>query len=643
MPEMKYPTIQLYNTDRVSKVQCLGTQTNPTKIIMEFKDREAYDWAWNNWHNEVRATEGDYLVVTDAPGCWEGNGVAQERSFLKATTEERDNRTMSISCNVEPIPFSETVPEDAINDIEFGEFRPANTPQGFNVAEDAPDSDGGEETVNAASPLKDTSGDSDFDWSFDSRIGRMTEDSLAQSPLGQAGFTLDDFYGESDLQDLATENLAKRKIGDRIKKAVKKVRCETMILKLNLCSYSMQVGAAIKKAVEVVKEVVVKAAEAIVEAVKVIGDKLNDFFTFDKSFTTNQSFNTIASTNTDVTPFNGVKGIKMLSVGQEVEKNGVTVKGQAELFCVECGIEGNFVITGALRFSIGQGMEKAEITLKGNMDAGFSLGLTGSLEVSAELDRKVNTTGINNAIKNSLKPKPGKRELFDKRLVSLSLADFLIPGILDIGPIVSLDLGSNLGIAAEGKLLVGVIFSWPNIDAKIDLTDAGQNKADGFAPTVTPVFEADGEITITAGANLQFKMAFGVSILNGRFDLSAGVAVIPSVEITATIAAEADLNGVRLAESSKGCTGLGIGLTTAFDVDFVLFEGLPFEKRNNIKHLDGPGFDECIEYVSPLALLTVIVTKANNPQVSSANEVSLVVKQSLLHSHPHPQHSATPP
>lgn len=71
--------------------------------------------------------------------------------------------------------------------------------------------------------LKDPSGDSDFDEYLDSKIGKIDADALNNGTLAQFNITLEDFYGGSDLPDLATENLTKRKIGDRIKKAVKKV------------------------------------------------------------------------------------------------------------------------------------------------------------------------------------------------------------------------------------------------------------------------------------------------------------------------------------------------------------------------------------------------------------------------------------
>jgi hypothetical protein len=268
----------------------------------------------------------------------------------------------------------------------------------------------------------------------------------------------------------------------------------------------------VKKAVAVVKEAVATVAEKIVEVVKDIGKKLNDFFTFDRSFSRDVNFDTIGSTNTQITPFNDARGILIASLDQERERGSVTVSGKIDLFCVECGFEGNFVIGGALRFSIGQGMEKAEVTLTGNMQAGFTLGLVGSFEAKAE-----NSTSF------EFKPKPGSRKTNSKRLTSISIGDFLLPGILDIGPIASVDLETGLSLALEGKILAGVLLTWPNIDAKIDVKDPKQNKVDGFGPDVTPIFEADGQLTLEATAGLAFKLAFGISVLNGRFELTAGV------------------------------------------------------------------------------------------------------------------------
>lgn len=342
-----------------------------------------------------------------------------------------------------------------------------------------------------------------------------------------------------------------------------------------------------KKAVKVVKQAVVQAAEKIVEVAKEIGEKLNDFFTFDKSFSKNVNFDTIGSTNNQITPFNDARGILVASLEQERERGSVTISGKIDLFCVECGFEGNFVIGGALRFSIAQGMEKAEVTLTGDMQAGVALGLVGSFEAKAE-----------NSSSFEFKPKSGSKKKNSKRVASISIGDFLLPGILDVGPIASVDLETDISLALEGKLLAGVVLTWPNIDAKIDVKNPKETKANGFGPDVTPIFEADGQLTLEANAGLAFKLAFGISVLNGRFELTAGIRATPGVTFAAAVAFEADLNGVRIAETEDGCRGIGIGLETEFVIDAVLTAGgknFGAEQVFPILTIDGPGFQECIQ------------------------------------------------
>jgi hypothetical protein len=101
MPNLTYPAIQLVNSNHIKSVSC-----SQSTIKMEFKDQGACDFAWQNWHNEVRP-DGDYVVVTSEPSCM-GASANQERHFLRAKTEEKDNSTRTISCVVEPISIGDS-------------------------------------------------------------------------------------------------------------------------------------------------------------------------------------------------------------------------------------------------------------------------------------------------------------------------------------------------------------------------------------------------------------------------------------------------------------------------------------------------------------------------------------------------------
>jgi hypothetical protein len=334
--------------------------------------------------------------------------------------------------------------------------------------------------------------------------------------------------------------------------------------------------------------VVQKITSSIVDATKKATETLNQFFTFDQTFATQSSlFNTIDSTNTVTTPFQGSKGVQLLSLGQDATfgKDSKAVQGKADVFCVECGFEGALVFSGAFKFSIAKGMEQANLGFKGNMDASFSLGVTG------ELGLKVSASA--NGTVQGIKPKAGQRKDTTKRLASISIADLILPGVMDIGPILSLDIGVDIGVGIEGKMLAGAILSWPAISANIDLKEAKNNQALGIVPEVTPIFEAEGEMSVTAGAFTALKLALGVSILDGKFDFTAGVQLQPRLELSATVGFKADLNGITL-ETQNGCRGIELGLTPKIEVNFVVFEGLPVEVSTPaIEPIILPGLNQC--------------------------------------------------
>lgn len=545
MPNMTLPTVQLQNSNRLQSVSCEAGNSGPQKIRMQFNDKGAFEYAWNNWHNEVRP-DGDYLLVTEQPGCWDGPDAIQERRFLRATTEEKDEEAMSITCSVESVPLSDAVDEDTLNDLEFGDFDPANDPSGLVVDNNAPGATRPENGTNTQIPLRDPSGDSSFDKTLDYQIGTLDMDTM-NANFRQHNFTLDDFFGDSDLPDAATQNLQRRRIGDRLKKLAKKV------------------VAAVKTVATKVVEVVKKVGEAIVEIAKDIGEALNDFFTFDRSFTKGVGFDTTNNAGFVETPFDGLRGIKLLEFDSD---SGAEI----QIFCVECGAQGDFEIRGALRFSIGKGLEKAEVGITGNMEAALQFGFVGSLSLEGTVNQRSET------------------KEFEKRIVTIPLSPFSIPGILIIGPSASLATGFDLTFEASGKLLAGAIATWGNVEAVLDLKDNDNNKAVGFVPVITPVFEADGSLSVSAGVFLSFKLAVGVDVLNGKFEASAGLVNKPRLAITASTEAEFGLNGTRFTGDCKGVE-LELGFTHEVSVDFVLGE---LEKSFVLTTFQGPSFDQCI-------------------------------------------------
>jgi hypothetical protein len=502
---------------------------------MQFSDKGAFEYAWNHWHDEIRP-DGDYLLITEQSGCWDGPDSIGERRFLRASSEERDDDNMSITCTVQSVQFRDVVEEDALNEVEFDDFNPSNSSSASGLVANtkAPGASlyGNETRANKQMPLRDTSGDSEFDKMLDYSIGKLDVETI-NANLAQYDFTLDDFFGDSDLP-----TLGKRGIGSRLRRLAKNV-----------------VNTVAKPVVSAINNV----GGAIVDFA---GQVLNDFFTFDQGFSQGAHLDTTDIPGFVDTPFNGLRGIELLNYDTEAGAN-------IQVFCVECGASGDFTIRGSLSFSVVSGLQKAEVGISGNLEAALQVGFVGTYEVT---ESKVETAN------------------FEQRLVTLPLSPFDIPGVLTVGPSAQLTAGFDMKFKATGKLLAGAIATWGNIDTVMDLKDSQNNHAEGFVPTVTPVFEADGQLSFNAGTYLLFKLAVGVEVLGGTFEASAGLVNKPRLSIAATAEGEVDLNGARFSGDCKGID-LDIGFTHEVSVDMVLAK---LEKKFVLQKFEGPEYDQCI-------------------------------------------------
>jgi len=232
MPNMTYPMIQLENSAYVDRVWCEST-SGSSRIHMKFSDDGAYNHAWQNWHDVTRTSKGDYVVLTDIQSCrtWSDD---EERHFLRAVDEERDNSTLTITCAVEPITFSEAVGGDNNVAVTWENMGKGNGENGsFDAqANDAPQ----DPSFDASEPLlRDPSGDSSFDTQLDQQIGRIDLQTFNAGLQEQFNITLEDVFGENDLPDLVQKH-SKRRLFRKIKRAVKKVPCvrgaHTLVLRV---------------------------------------------------------------------------------------------------------------------------------------------------------------------------------------------------------------------------------------------------------------------------------------------------------------------------------------------------------------------------------------------------------------------------
>ena len=225
--------------------------------------------------------------------------------------------------------------------------------------------------------------------------------------------------------------------------------------------------------------------------------------------------------------------------GMSTSLNGISdPKPGIQMYCVDCGIKGQFQAVGTVSASLAKGVTRCDVSLDGNLYAGVFVGVNAF----AAYEKNIN------------------KDLINKGLPTLS-----IPGIAVLGPKVTISLNSHLKVQAAGQLLVGASLNWPKIHANLDLLDKSKSVQTGFTPEIVKKFDAWGDVTADASLALPVTLFFGVDILNGKYQKGVSLVNTPAVTASAELAIAASYgtgasNGIT---SSTGCFGIkyNIGLS----------------------------------------------------------------------------------
>lgn len=192
----------------------------------------------------------------------------------------------------------------------------------------------------------------------------------------------------------------------------------------------------------------------------------------------------------------GAKDAKFSATDALLQKASTTLIGEAnpvpgiELFCVDCGVVGNFQGIGSLSINPTQGFYKGTVSMTGNLNAGLYVGINGFAEWQKQIQISI---------------------------IKMGLPGFSIPKIVIIGPSLELGIQASLTVDAIGQILVGTSYSWPSISATLDLIDKSKSTRSGFTPIVTRKFEVYGDVTATASLGLPVTLAFGFDFFNGGY------------------------------------------------------------------------------------------------------------------------------
>ncbi|THC93614.1 hypothetical protein EYZ11_006898 [Aspergillus tanneri] len=194
-----------------------------------------------------------------------------------------------------------------------------------------------------------------------------------------------------------------------------------------------------------------------------------------------------------------------------------------DLRCENCYAKGDVSFAGRIGWSINDGLKTGYISAGGYWDSQLALAfrLQGQKKVEAY-----------------------KKQLLSKNLINLE-----IPGVISVGPEVTLSAVIDLYFQAQADILIGARFEISRGEARLDLLDKSKNKFEGFVPKLTPIakYRGNEEASVTVDFGLPLGLEFGVDLLNGKWKKTVGIIDQPSFQ-------------VRAKTSVAGCDGIDMSL-----------------------------------------------------------------------------------
>ncbi|OJJ45109.1 hypothetical protein ASPZODRAFT_144413 [Penicilliopsis zonata CBS 506.65] len=230
-----------------------------------------------------------------------------------------------------------------------------------------------------------------------------------------------------------------------------------------------------------------------------------------------------------------------------------------QLYCVDCYVTGSFTVTGSVTYTLLVGFTEMSLDLAGSLKASIQLGLNAYAEY--------------------------EDDIASVRLLTIPIDGFDIPEIIDVGPAITLDVDATVEIDALGQVLAGAILEWSNMGAHLDVYDILDTTGHGFAPQVTPVFNASGQLNATASVGIPVGFGIEIDILDGEWTKEIALVDRPALELVAIYTVDVDTSGVTV--DTDGCDGI------YWYVNFInelMFELLDEDHEYDIGTWEGPAF-----------------------------------------------------
>ncbi|THV78397.1 hypothetical protein D6D29_07698 [Aureobasidium pullulans] len=485
--DMTHDTVVLDHSSYIS-----GTSCSEEGILVSFTSTQAFNLACDSWSTvstglafvsaeldiaqlfeQVDLVWGSYIPVSSGVPAIGGSSTSAGGAKPTSTSTSGANSGAGSTTRSGAVPTSTSTGNTTLNGSGCG-AAPSSVIDGL--------------------PAIDC-GDADFDSRLDDRIGYLDTTS------GNYASSIEEFVPDVDFssEDLQNDNadltrrdivrLQKRAWYDWPKKAIKKVGSV-------IVTGAQKAGNVIKAGGEILVTVASGTGKILVAGVRSVpivgtgldqltGGALKDLSDFNPSIGGSQEFNYGPQASVD-SPWGKAASIYSKQKDFKGDKGNVAI----DLYCVDCGVKGKVSMAGQAKWNAKDGLQSLNAGINANIEAGIHLGLVASASYKDEKSSKI----IN-------QPLPE---------VGVSVGKLFTAGVY-----LSVDAKAAIDVSAEGQVLVGVVMTIPNFEAKLNLLDASsstKSSVTGFTPTFKERFEAKGKVGAQLTLSLPIAINAGIEI-----------------------------------------------------------------------------------------------------------------------------------
>lgn len=491
---LAYPSILLDQSAYITGVTCIANST----LTASFTDASTYNYAKTTWPS------GSLVVlVTAASSC----GTDGQNAFFVANAISFDDSSSTVTATGSVQPIANVL---QTLDMDFGSI----TVTASNSSATSTDLGCGTPNATQINSLPAMACGADFDQALDDYLGYYPVDDadVASTELALApGISGQNFRRHFSFHSITSFiSKAVKTVVNTVPKVVQKIE---QISPPIISKAISTVASIASREINNVKNDI-KTVEAI--GVGIATGNFKETWNFPVNLAPPEVYLTESPWGDGFkfytfTAEGGEKFSLEATIKDELKDSVKTIEGDdskepgVELWCVNCGVTGNFQLTGSFSASILHGFTKGQLSMNGNLYAGLFIGL----DAFAEWD-------LNH----------------EKDLFTMGLPGLSIPDIVALGPTLALGVSSDLDITAEGQFLLGASLTWPSISVVMNILDESQSSHSGFTPVLNTTIQSDATLTTTATLGLPVTLGFGLNVLNGRWNKEVKLVDTPGISAT---------------------------------------------------------------------------------------------------------------